>query len=194
MIFWGDKITLSREKSLFVSFMLLTKLWKSNQAWKQGILFSLDPSTLAHPVTIDDSNLNDMCFPSNLNCVGLWIVERWRSPFPIAPKPSLPLKRLMVWTCASLACTFRSMAPTALRPTRGKGYRAAFWCGWKAKWAEELFDVLGLEMQILDCSIEMKPKTQSTAQYCFSVVILIRRVLWIAAWDGKETLLFRKWA
>lgn len=51
--------------------------------------------------------------------------------------------------------------------------------------------MLGVETQNLKCSIDMKPKKkdqkQNTAQYCSSVVIVIREGLGIAAWNGKQT-------
>lgn len=60
---------------------------------------------------------------------------------------------------------FKSMAPTALHPTRGRVIRAAFsyaWefeVRWKSIMGKKMADILGLEMQILKCSV-VKSKTK----------------------------------
>lgn len=50
---------------------------------------------------------------------GLWTRVKCLRPFLTEPKHFLPLRRLMAWTCASLACMCRSMGLSAHSPTQG---------------------------------------------------------------------------
>lgn len=61
------------------------------------------------PAVIDDFSLS-----------GLWTLARCLKLFPTEPKHFLPLRRSMVSTCASSACTCRSTAPSALSQTLGQ--------------------------------------------------------------------------
>lgn len=52
--------------------------------------------------------------------VGLSTLEKCQRHFPTEPKHFLPLRRLMVWMCASLACMSRNMVLSAHSPTLGR--------------------------------------------------------------------------
>lgn len=56
----------------------------------------------------------------SLVTTGLWTLEKCLRPFPTEPKHFLPLRRLMVWMCASLACMSRNMVLSAHSPTLGR--------------------------------------------------------------------------
>lgn len=51
---------------------------------------------------------------------GLWTLEKCLRHFPTEPKHFLPLRRLMVWMCASSACMSRNMVLSAHSPTLGR--------------------------------------------------------------------------
>lgn len=70
-------------------------------------------------IMVADPNLMVSLCLFSLISVDLWIVVKWRNLFRIEPKPSLPLRKLMVSTCASLECMSRSMALIVHHPTRG---------------------------------------------------------------------------